>query len=33
MTIILAIFVDLPSLLIHVKIRPQGILGSGEEAF
>ena len=29
----LAIFVDLPSLMIWAKIQPQGILSSGEEAF
>ena len=33
MTIILAILVDPPSLMIYAKIEPQGILGSGEEDF
>ena len=32
-TIILAISVDLPSLIIYTKIQPQGILSSGEENF
>ena len=32
-TFILAILVDLPSLMTHVKIQPQGILRSGEEDF
>ena len=32
-TIILALIVDLPSLIIYEKIQPQGILGSGEEDF
>ena len=33
MTFILAILVDLPSLMTYAKIQPQGILGSGEEDF
>ena len=33
MTIILAILVDLPSLIIYAKIQPKGILGFGEEDF
>ena len=32
-TIILAILVDLLSPIICAKIRPQGLLGSGEEDF
>ena len=32
-TIILAILVDLLSLIICEKIRPQGLFGSGEEEF
>ena len=32
-TIILAILVDLPSPMICVKIRPQGLFSSGEEDF
>ena len=32
-TILLAILVDLPSLMIPAKVQPQGILGSGEEDF
>ena len=32
-TILLAILVDLPSLMIPAKAQPQGILGSGEEDF
>ena len=31
--IILAVMVDLSSLIIYAKIQPQGILGSGEEDF
>ena len=31
--IILIILVDLPSLMICAKIRPQGLFGSGEEDF
>ena len=30
---LLATLVDLPSPMIHAKILPQGILGSGEEDF
>ena len=30
-TFILAILVDLPSLMTYAKIQPQGILGSGED--
>ena len=33
MTILLAIFVDLPSPMICAKTQPQGILGSGEKDF
>ena len=29
----LAILVDLPSLIIHAKVQPQGIFGSGKEDF
>ena len=32
-TIILAIFIDLPTPMICAKIQPQGILSSGEEDF
>ena len=32
-TIILAILVDLLSLMIYAKIRPQGLFSSGEEDF
>ena len=33
MTIILAILVDLSSIMIYAKIQPQGILGSGEDFY
>ena len=32
-TILLAILVDLPSLMIPAKVQPQGILSSGGEDF